>query len=114
MKKKSLLWLLLCGVIMLGMPWASAFLKGGAGMAIILLEFFIAGPVLSLATGIYSGWDFRRRWWLPAANALLYLFGTWLFLEMGEPGFLLYTLCYLAIGVLAMLVTAILRKKFST
>lgn len=113
MKKGSILWLILCGVVMLGMPWVSTIIESTAGMTVILLEFFIAGPLLSLATGIYSGWDIRMLWWLPVANALLYLSGVWLFLEMGELDFLIYTVCYLAIGALAMLATAVLRKKFS-
>ena len=41
----------------------------------------------------------------------MFLVGTSLFLEIGEPAFLLYSGAYLTIGIFAMLVTAWLNKK---
>ena len=47
---------------------------------------------------------------LPMITAVLFLAGTWLHFDMGEPAFLLYALIYLLLGTAAMLLSAFIRK----
>ena len=42
---------------------------------------------------------------------MLFLAGSWLFFEMGEPAFWLYGGCYLLIGTVVMLISAFVMKK---
>ena len=113
MKRSTLIWLIGTAVIMLGMPGAARFAGSDGFMVLIVLEFFIVGPLWSLATGIFSGWNGGTdRWWLAVANPLLFLSGAWAFLEMWELDFLYYAFCYLMVGLLSTFATAIVRQKF--
>ena len=58
--------------------------------------------------------DIKRLWPLPILTAVLFLLGVWLFFEMGESAFLVYCIIYFALGVTAMLLSALIthhKKK---
>ena len=44
-------------------------------------------------------------------STLLFLIGTWIFFDMGETAFILYAAVYLALGIAAMLISILIRKK---
>lgn len=113
MERSSIIWLLCTAAVMLGMPGAGSFVNSDTFMVLVVLEFFIVGPLWSLATGIFAGWRSKGRWWLAVVNPLLFLCGSWIFLEMGELSFLYYAFSYLMVGLLSTFVTAVLRQKFA-
>lgn len=104
---KKHLWALgIIGIIMLGCPWAAVtFAPGDAGMAICFLLFFGLNPLCSLYVGIWSGLAAKQRWFLPVVNAAAFLLSAWLLFDPGEPAFTGYAIAYLAVGLLAMVVT---------
>lgn len=105
------LWLIAAAILMLGAPWLTVAFAGSAGMALCLLLFFVADPLFCVACGILAGQNVKKRWFLPIVSPALFLLGTWLFFDMGNPDFLFYTACYLLIGLLAILVRAILKNR---
>ena len=112
MKKNTILWMAASVVVMLAFPWlAVTFVKGDAGMAVCFLLFFAANPLYSVLIGTFVGKDIRHLWSLPVISALLFLIGTWIFFEMGETAFILYMAVYLALGIAAMLISMLIRKK---
>lgn len=114
MERSTLVWLASTAVIMLGMPGAARFTGLDSFLVLVVLEFIIIGPLWSLATGIFAGWNGGRdRWWLTVLNPFLFLGGAWIFLEMWESDFLYYAFCYLMVGLLSAFVTAVLRQKFA-
>ncbi|MDE5910639.1 MAG: hypothetical protein K2H52_18235 [Lachnospiraceae bacterium] len=112
MKKNFILWLAVSVVVMLALPWiVVTFVKGDAGMAVCLLLFFAINPIYSVAIGVFSGKDMKHLWSLPIVSAALFLIGTWIFFDMGEMAFVLYAVVYLALGIVTMLISMLIRKK---
>ena len=112
MKKNFILWLAVSAVVMLALPWrVVTFVKGDAGMAVCLLLFVAINPIYSVAIGVFAGKDMKHLWSLPIVSAALFLIGTWVFFEMGETAFILYAVVYLVLGIVAMLISMIIRKK---
>ena len=98
-------------ILMIGCPWLAVTFAGTAGMAVCFELFFAINPIFSVFCGVFAGKNIKKLWMLPSFNAGMFLVGTWMFFEMGEPAFLLYCGVYLIIGICSMLVTAWLNKK---
>lgn len=99
-------------LIMLGLPWAAVtFAPGDAGMAICFLLFFAVDPVYAVIVGCLAGRDVRKLWFQPLLTALLFLAGTWVMFDMGEPAFVRYALVYLALGYGAMGIRWIVKNR---
>ena len=112
MKRNIIFGLAVTAVIMLALPWlAVTFVKGDAGMAACFVLFFAVNPIYSVVIGIFAGKDMKHLWSLSVISAVLFLFGTWVFFDMGETAFILYAVVYLALGVVAMLISMFIRKK---
>ena len=112
MKKNIILWMVVSTAIMLALPWlAVTFVKGDAGMAACFVLFFAVNPIYSVVIGIFAGKDMKHLWSLPVISAVLFLIGTWVFFDMGETAFILYAVVYLALGIVAMLISMFIRKK---
>ena len=112
MKKNIILWLAVSAVVMLALPWiAVTFVKGDAGMAACFVLFFALNPLYSVILDVFAGKDVKHLWSLPVISAVLFLIGTWIFFDMGEMAFVLYAAVYLALGIVTMLISMIIRKK---
>ena len=112
MKKNIILWLAVSAAIMLALPWlAVTLVKGDAGMAACFVLFFAVNPIYSVILGVFAGKDVKHLWSLPVISAVLFLIGTWIFFDMGEMAFVLYAAVYLALGIVTMLISMIIRKK---
>ena len=109
--KKLISWTILTALLMVGCPFLAVTFAGSAGMAVCFLLFFAVNPIYSIFCGAFAGRDIKTLLSLPILNALLFLAGVWLFFEPGEPAFLLYACCYLAIGITAMLISAACKRK---
>lgn len=85
-------WIIASAVIMLVFPWlAVTFVKGDGGMAVCFILFFALNPIYAIFAGAQAGKDVKRFWALPMITAILFLAGTWLHFDMGEPAF--FSLC---------------------
>ena len=112
MKKTYIIWLVLSVVIMFLLPWlAVTFVKGDAGMTASFLMLYVINPLYSIVVGIFAGKNIKKMWSLPIVSAVIFLLGTWAFLDMGELTFLIYALVYLVIGTMAMSVSALIANK---
>lgn len=98
-------------LLMIGCPWFAVEFAGDGGMAVCFLLFYAVNPIFSAVCGAYAGKNIKRLWTLPIVVAGLFLVGAWLLFEMGEKAFLLYSGCYLIIGVAAMLISSFVNKK---
>ncbi len=112
MKSKILVWLLLCVVFMIMVPWlAVSFLKGDAGMAVCFFLFYALYPLFATILGMVSGRNIRRMWFMPFIAAILFLIGAWIFFDINELAFIMYAGIYLIIGIIVMLLSVVVRKK---
>ena len=109
--KKLITWTILDILLMIGCPWLTVTFAGSVGMAICFILFFAINPFYSAVCGAFAGKDIKQLWALPIITAVLFPVGAWLFFEMGEPAFLLYCVCYLIIGIIAMLISAFMNKR---
>ena len=109
--KKLMVWSILAMLLMIGCPWLAVEFAGSAGMAVCFILFFAINPLFSAVCGAIAGKNIKQLWALPIIIAGLFLAGTWLFFEMGEPAFLLYCGFYLVIGIIAMLISAFENKR---
>lgn len=108
--KKIILWCAAAVVLMVGGPWLTVAFAGTNGMAVCFLLFFAANPLFSVFCGIAAGNNIRRRWLLPIFTAVAFLVGVWLFFDMSETAFLLYSGIYLLLGGATMLIRALVVK----
>ena len=109
--RRLAVWAAVSALVMLGLPGLTvAFVKGDAGMAVCLLLFFAVDPAWSVFLGALAGRDGKRLWSLPPLTAALFLAGAWTFFDRGERAFLLYAAVYLALGLAAMLVSALVKR----
>lgn len=114
MKKGLFMWMIITAIIMLGLPWFGiTFAPANAGMAVCFLLWYAVNPVYSVLSGVYAGMEIKKRWWLPAAVAVLYVAGTWMFFEFGSIVFLAFGAVYLAIAAVAMLISGLVRYSRS-
>lgn len=108
--KKSMIWTISAMILMIGVPWLAVTFAGSAGMAICFILFFAINPLFSAICGVFAGKSIRQLWALPIITVGLFLAGAWLFFDMGETAFLLYAGCYLAIGMIAMLLSLLVKR----
>lgn len=111
MKKYIGIWLLVTVGIMFLLPWLTVSFAGSAGMAICFILFYVINPVYSVIIGCAAGKNVRKLWILPVASAVLFLLSTWILFEMGEVAFVMYAGIYLILGMIAMLISAYIKKK---
>ncbi len=77
----------------------------------------ILEPFLAIGLGIYSGFNIKKRWFLPIIECftfyVLFKSAEWLFMrELIIMKFEVIVLCiWLTLSLLAMFVTAIMRRK---
>lgn len=114
MINKKIFWgFAVSAMIMILFPWlAITFVKGVDGMAVCFLLFFAVNPIYSVIIGAIAGENIRCLWSLPVISSLLFLAGTWIFFDMGEPAFVMYAAIYLVLGVVSMLISAVIHKKY--
>ena len=109
--KKFIIWTISALILMLGFPWLSVTFAGSSGMAVCFILFFAINPTFSVLCGWSAGKNIKQLYALPIITAGLFISGAWLFFEMGELAFLLYCSCYLIIGIISMLISAIIKKQ---
>jgi len=111
MKKKLSLCAAASFVCYLLIPFLSVRFAGMAGMAICLILFFAADPLVCLLVGIMAGSDPRRLWWLPAAAAAVMPLCFWLCVWEFIPELYIYSGFYLLIGWAAMGISALTNRR---
>lgn len=112
MKKVFGGWVILSAIIMLVLPWLTvSFVRSDAAMAICFLLFFGVNPIYSVIVGVFAGRNAKQLWSLPVISAVLFLIGTWMFFDMGEPAFVMYAGIYLAVGIVVMLISMYITTK---
>ena len=110
--KKLYFGLIFLAIVMVALLWiAASFVKGAAGTAAVIILIFAVNPVYSAILGVFSGKNIKKLWFLPIISALIFFIGTWIFFELNEPLFFLYTAAYLVLGAAAMLISALITKK---
>lgn len=92
------------------LPWLTVTcLPHDVDMAVNLMLFFAVNPLLAIGMGILAGW--RKEGWWPVVMVAFFLVGAWLIFSPGETAFVLYAGVYLALGLAAMALTWLIRKK---
>ena len=108
--KRLIAWSTASFVLMLGGPWLALRLGGMDAMGVCFLLFFAVNPAFAIGCGVFAGRQIRQLWVLPIITAVAFIAGVWLLFETGEPAFLIYAGCYFALGVVAMLISAWIKR----
>ncbi len=108
--KRFISWIVGATLLMIGCPFLAVTFAGTSGMAICFILFFALNPAFSAVCGVFAGMNIKKFWSLPIISAALFLTGAWIFFDLGEPDFLLYSTAYLVIGAVAMILTAIIKR----
>ena len=87
---------------MMALPKAIVVSAGSGAMALMFILFYAGYPAYSAFIGWQAGKDIRKRWYLPALSAGLFLLGAVLIFTPSEKLFYIYAAVYLVIGLLAM------------
>jgi len=70
---------------------------------------FMAFCALSEAKGMDI--NMKNLWGMPIISAILFLFGSWIFFDMGQRAFIMYAGIYLILGISVMLISRIIHRK---
>ncbi len=108
--KRILSYLSLLAVTMFLLPCLTVEFGGDGGMAIVFLLFYVFNPILAAFVGIYAGMDMKTTWYFPLLLAVCFLPGVWVAFTTTEIMFVIYSICYLIIGWVVMLITYGIRK----
>lgn len=112
MKNNYIVGAVISAAVMILLPWAAVNAAGeAAGMIVSILLLYVIDPMYLAAVGYAAGKRIGERWGLPVIAAVLFLLGAWLVMGMDADAFVMYTLIYLAIGVIAMVIMAFHRKR---
>ena len=73
--------------------------------------WLVAYPVFSVIGGIVAGWFIQDMWPYPILVPILFLTGVWITIGPPVPSTWFQAASYLGFGVIAMLVTALIRYR---
>lgn len=105
-------WIAVTVVVMFALPFAVARLASEcSGMALCMILFFIVNPIYSAVLGFRCGRNVSRMWHLPLVSSIAFLVGTWLFFDIKEVWFIIYSSAYLLIGWTAMRISKYLNNN---
>ena len=111
LKKPAVLWMAAALLLFLILPWLIVTLiRSDAGMAACLLLFYAVDPIFAIAAGMFAGKRPRELWFVPILVPLLFLLGSWLCFDFGQPDFIPYALMYLLLGGTTMFVFLIMTN----
>lgn len=111
LKHPSILWTLSSLALFLFVPWlVITTVRSDAGMAACLLLFYAIDPVFAIAAGMFAGKQPRQLWFLPLLIPLLFLLGSWLCFDFGQPDFISYAFMYLLLSGTTMFVFLIMTN----
>ena len=110
--KKIIVFLVALVTVMLVIPvLAVNFISGEDFMGFALILFFLVYPILEIASGIVAATDIRKLWWLPILPAATFpLFFAVAIFEIVLDLYL-YSVIYLPIGLVAMIITYIIKSR---
>ena len=113
MKTKIMLFTAEVIVFMFLLPLAIiSFSPADIGMGLCMILFFAVDPLLSIGIGILAGSEIKRTWWMPILNSLLFPLLFSLAVTEFISELFVYSLIYAGIGVVAMLLTALISRKY--
>ena len=75
-----------------------------------LLLFYAVDPVFAIAAGMFAGKQPRQLWFLPVIIPLLFLLGSWVCFDFGQPDFIPYAMMYLLLGGTTMFIFLIMTN----
>lgn len=111
MKLKPIIITLVSIIAMFLVPFLTinnVFANDAIGIYFLLLS--LLNPIVSLAIGIASGWSGKFEWYLPVINSIIYIISETIIASFSIET-LVISVIYLAIGLIAALITSVIRKK---
>lgn len=113
MKARTIISVILSLIAMVLVPALTiTTLLGGDALGIMLILTFTLNPIVSVVIGILSGWDGKVQWYLPLANAVIFLIASILIMEF-DISLLIEAVIYFALGILAAYITNTVKNKKS-
>ena len=95
LKSPGVIWTGASLALFLIVPWLTiTLIHSDAGMAVCLLLFYAVDPVFAIAAGMFAGKRPRQLWFLPILIPVLFLLGSWVCFDFGQPDFISYAIMY--------------------
>lgn len=111
-KRRMLICAAIIIVAMLAIPWAAVeFAAPDAGRALSIMMLFVIDPLAAIAVGALSA-DRHMRF-MPLVCSAAYIAGAYLFMgaRQMDAAFWRYAAVYLALGLIAMLISMAARRR---
>ena len=108
--KRSIIILAIILIAMLIIPLITVnTVKADAGMLVTMMLFFVVHPIVSIITGILAGKDIKFFWVTPILVAgLFWAFSSFTYVTAFP---IIYSLAYLVICTISMLITWLVTRK---
>lgn len=79
-------------------------------MTACFLLFFFINPILAVSVGIVSGKNIKNLWFRPLLVSVLFILGTKISFKMEYTEVIIYSVAYLAIGYISMVMSSLIFK----
>lgn len=104
-KNPAVIWTAVALLLFVILPWSICLsIHSDAAMAACFVLFYAIDPVFAIAAGMFAGKDPRRLWFVPVLIPVLFVLGSWLCFEWGDPAFITYGILYALLGGTTMFV----------
>ena len=113
MKKKMIITFIIMVAILFLLPFILVKVaEPQEFMGIMILLFFVVNPITAAVVNAMIGKDVRKLWWMPVLFAIVFLLSYWIVLEEIIIDLTFYAIIYLIIGLIFMLGSFFIAKKF--
>ena len=110
MKTRTIIALILTLLVMVLVPVLTVFtVMSTDTLGLMFLYTMVLNPIVSIAIGILAGWGDKLQWYLPAANAVVYLIASAVIMGF-DVSWLIGAAVYLVLGIAAAYVTGSVKK----
>ena len=109
MKTRTIVSVILSLLVMAVVPVLTATTVSGAdALGLMYIFTMVLNPIVSVVTGILSGWDGKILWYLPLVNAAVYLIASAAVMGF-DASLLIGAVVYFVLGIAAAYVTKAIK-----
>lgn len=110
--KKVLLNIGIMLIILLGIPFLLINIAEPTSiMGICIFLFFVFNPICIAFISFICGKDIKKCWWIPLLFCILFLLSYWIVLEQVIYDLFIYSLIYLVVGLVFMIISYFIFNK---
>ena len=107
---KTLIWVIASFLVMFVLPWVTVSARYSLGVFSLFIWLIIV-PAFSVAVGVYTGRDIKKRWFLPLLSPVFFLISTFVSDPYDHLQYIIIVISCLTIGSTSIMISYFKFKK---